>query len=492
MADNVTWQHPDYADAISDWQLMDDVTKGEKAVKAANVKYLPKPNPADTSTENDERYKQYLLRAVFFPATGRTQKGLTSLVFKKEPVVKVPTGLEYVNEDVDGSNNSLIKQAQKVLSKQLGHGRHGLLTDFPDVKEGPVSKAVKDALKLRPTIISIKATQIINWRTVQIGGAHVLALVVIKEASEETGDFETKKVEQYRELVLIEGVYTVRLWRKSEKDEKQWVIYNSYQPKDGAGKTWDRIPFQFVGAENNDPEVDDAPLLDLARINIAHYRNSADYEDSVFFTGQVQPWMTNIDQSHLELMREEGVYIGSRNLLPVPDGGQFGFEQAQPNPMVKEAMDSKEKQMVSLGAHLVEKGFAVKTATQQDSEDAVSHSVVSLCAANLGEAYEQCLRWMAKFENINETGDIVVTLNQDFMNSRLDPQMIMAMVDAWQKQLIAKSDARDYLRRNNGIDAERTDEMIDDELEEEPGLPLDAGPSSNGLADPNGSQVFQA
>jgi hypothetical protein len=131
--------------------------------------------------------------------------------------------------------------------------------------------------------------------------------------------------------------------------------------------------------------------------------------------------------------------------------------------------------MVALGAYLIEKGGAVKTATQQRSEDAVSHSVVSLCATNLAEAYEQCLRWMIKYENQGESEEISVSLNQEFMTQLLDPQVVAVMVDAWQKGLIAKKDARNYLRNTNGIDPERTDEMIDEELDDEPGLPLDGG-----------------
>ncbi len=55
---------------------------------------------------------------------------------------------------------------------------------------------------------------------------------------------------------------------------------------------WDEIPFTFVGAQNNDPTIDDSPLAALVEINHGHYRNSADYEDSVWFCGRaaVHDW----------------------------------------------------------------------------------------------------------------------------------------------------------------------------------------------------------
>ena len=50
-----------------------------------------------------------------------------------------------------------------------------------------------------------------------------------------------------------------------------------------------------------------------------------------------------------------------------------------------------------MGARLVEKGSAAKTATEADNDDAVQHSVLSLCVVNANEAVNMALRWSAKF-----------------------------------------------------------------------------------------------
>ena len=78
-----------------------------------------------------------------------------------------------------------------------------------------------------------------------------------------------------------------------------------------SGKVFDRIPFEFIGAENNDSTVDDAPLWPLAYLNLHHFRNSADYEDSVFLIGQAQPWMSGLTTEWRDWMQEKGVYLGS-------------------------------------------------------------------------------------------------------------------------------------------------------------------------------------
>lgn len=464
---SVDWQRPEFQDAIQDWQLVDDVLAGERTIKEAGESYLPKPNPQDVSPENALRYEQYTKRAVFYPVTGRTQKGLCAVVFRKEPVLEIPPALEYVTEDVDGENNSIYQHSQKSLDKTLGRGRHGLLVDYPQT-EGETSKAEKEAKKIRATIVKVEATQITNWRFEKIGGSQQLTLLVIKETYTENEEFKQEVKDQFRVLTLIEGVYTVQIWRKSESQDfkNQWVVVDMYQPTDGMGSTWEIIPFQFIGSESNDESIDEPPLLGLARLNVAHYRNSADYEDSAYFCGQPQPWMAGLDEGWRDWLQEQGVYVGSRQMLPLPVGGSFGLEQAQPNTLVKEAMDTKEQQMVSLGAHLVEKGSAVKTATQQDSEDAVSHSVVSLCASNISEAYTQALKWVARFENAPEE-NISYELNQEFTALTADPQMIQAIVGSWQANALPKSDMISYLKKIAVIEADRTDEEIDEELTNE-------------------------
>lgn len=465
MANNVTFQREDFRSALSDWQLVADVCAGEKSVKARGETYLPKPNPHDESKENDERYKQYKARAVFYNATGRTLQGLVGAVFRKWPVLTAPTALNYVEDDVDGAGVSVYQQSQKVLAEVVKKGRHALLVDYPNV-QAPASRAQQNAGLIRASIVSLNAEQVVNWRLEKVGGTHRLALVVISEKTEQgTEDgFGVESVEQFRVLRLIDGRYTVEVWRQIEGE---WSVDEAYQPTDGRGLYWDVIPFTFVGAQNNDSEVDSAPLYDLARLNAAHYRNSADYEDSAFFVGQAQPWISGLSEEWRTHLEESGIYIGSRSPILLPDGGAFGFAQAQPNTLVKEAMDQKERQMVALGARLVERGQAVKTATEAQAENEAQHSVLSLVANNVNEAYNLALSWVARFMNAPE--DVDYTLNQDFIDQKLDAQMLTALVGAWQSGRLPSSDFWTQLRKFGIIDPEKDDEEIKDELESEDG-----------------------
>jgi hypothetical protein len=326
---------------------------------------------------------------------------------------------------------------------------------------GTVSKADELSGRARANIASYTAESIINWKTRQVGGQHLLSLVVLRETVDvDTDDgFGSEQVVQYRVLRLdISGQYTQEVWEEGASNTAQIVA--------------PLIPFQFVGSENNDTTIDDAPLYDMAEVNIGHYRNSADYEEAAYLVGQPQPWMAGLDEQWRDHMETNGIFLGSRAPWLLPVNGTCGVWQAQPNTVAKEAMESKKQDMVSLGARLIERGSAVKTATQADNDSAAEHSVLSLVVSNVSEAYSQCLVWMAEF--VNATGETLYKLNQDFSQITLDATILSALFNAVQGGKLPAGDFWQYLRDRGVIDPEKTDDQIRDELEtENPGPDLD-------------------
>ena len=467
---NVDWVKPEVSAALADWKAVRAVCAGQTAMKALGKEVLPMPNPTDASSENAERYKQYLKRAVFFNATGRTLNSLTGAAYRLDPEIDV-SGIDYIAEDADGKSVSLYQQSQRVLQDVLMVGRAGLLADYPTT-EAPVSKADQIAGQIRATISVYQAESVINWRYVRTGSQYKLSMVVLAETTCMYVGFEEKTIEQ-RRVLKLEGAYIVEIWRKDDK--KEWALFSSAMPTDGRGNFWKEIPFCFVGAVNNDADIDRAPLADIAMLNIAHFCNSADYEDSVFFVGQAQPVITGLNQQWADMLKKDGVCIGSRTPIPLPENSDFKFVQAEPNTLVKEAMDQKEAQMIALSARLIEKGSAVKTATQVRADSEAEHSVLSLVVENISNAYEKALQWVALF--MNATANPVFCINDDFGVDDLTAQDRQQLMAEWQSGLIGKSDARSVLRKAGVIDEGRTDEDIDAENElDDAGLGLDIAP----------------
>jgi len=472
MAD-VTFQHGDYAENYDAWETVEDACAGESEVKGKGVKYLPQPNPTDKSPENTERYKQYKARAVYYNVTRRTLQSLTGACFSQNPTLAVPPLLAYVNTDIDGQGLSIYQQSQVAVSEVLQKGRVGILVDYPQTT-AQATLADMQSGRIRSTVALYEAEDIVNWRTEKVGANHVLSLVVLKECAQQVTEdgFGTQEVDQYRVLRLAGGVYVIELYQFSDKTQT-WDMIAQNIPLNSSGMAWTQIPFTFIGSVSNSTACDPAPLYDLATLNLAHYRNSADYEDSVYMTGQPQAWISGLSNEWRDWLQDKGVYIGARAAMLLPENGNFGIAQAAPNTLAKEAMDAKERQMLAIGARLITPGSAVKTATEAQAENESEHSVVSLIAANVSEAYTLALEWMGEWMGVS--GQMEYTIHVEAAKFSVDGVMLGALVSANQAGKLPDTDLFRIMRKMDVIDAEKSDEQIREELAASGSAGLDFG-----------------
>ena len=456
----VSDQNADYINALPNWMLVGDCVDGARAVKSRGKTYLPQPNPDDTSAANVERYKTYKERANFVNFTGHTKTGLLGLVFRNDTDTDIPQGIEYLIEDANGAGLSLDQLTRDVIGETIEAGRYGLLVDYPMSMEG-VTRADENALNMRANILPYKASSILNWRTIMVGGIKRLSLVVLLEQAEIVGGdgFSSQVEDQYRVLRLTDGYYTVQTYNKEGEP-----VTEELEPRNATGGRWDTIPFTFVGAQNNDETVDKAPLIDIAEVNISHYRNSADYEDSSFMVGQPTPFVTGLSQSWVDEVLKGGVVIGSRQMLLLPEGGNAGLIQANPNQMPERGMVMKEAQMVMLGARLIMDNKGVETAEAARIRFSGQNSLLGLVVGNVESAMIQCMVWAGEF--MGSTEEITYIINREFYDATLNPQSIMAQIQLMDRGVIADTDLRTNLRKGGLIAAGRTDDEIEGESED--------------------------
>lgn len=448
---DVSYVSAEYVDALSGWRRVQAACAGQEEVKKLpNI--LPFLNPMDKSEDNKERNDDYKNRAVYFNATGRTREGLIGLAFAKNPEIEIGD-FKYLLDNADGKGSSIYSSAQYSLGGVLTTGRQGLLVDI--VNE-------------LPCIISYPAESIINWRFVQANNKKQLVLLVLLEIVQEAdGDYGTKYFEQYREYRMTSNGAEIRIWRREAGKSGKADLFESprLSKPHSSQPQWQEIPFTFVGSISNSPDVDPAPLRGLADMNLAHFQNSADFEDSVFLCGQPQAFMTGLDTEWRDNLEAKGVYLGSRKVMLLPVGATAGMLQADPNTLAKDAMEMKQAAMVALGARIVEENKVTKTATQAAGDIATGTSVLGLCCANVSEAYVRALQWCGVFKSNKPFLDAKFALTQDFSITRADAQTISAVVEAWQSGAIGTTDKNVYFRKAGLIETERTDEEIQQDIE---------------------------
>lgn len=445
--------HPEYENNAPNWKKVRDIIKGEKALKDHDLdntkssgyttnmcdNYIPYTSRTYEASDL-ARYRTYVKSASLFNATRRTEKGMVGMVFNKTPTIELPQSLDYLNYDVDGSGISIIDLTSETLEDVLETGRAGLFVDFP-VTDGVKTVAEMADSNFRATIIKYKAEQIMDWRTINDGATQKLSYVKLFEVTETEGDtiFETSTVQTYRVLMLQDGVYKQREYTDED-------TYSEYIPLDNTGEPFDFIPFFFIGATDNRPDVDIAPLLEIAELNLKHYVNSADYEESIHLVGQPMAGISGVTQSWIEDNYPDGIDFGSRVCIMLPPNADIKLIQASPNTMASEAMKSKESQMIMLGARLIQDSSGNETAEAARIRHSADTSTMKVIVNNITNAFNKAIMAVQVFNGMPD--DFVFALNTDFFSSTLSAQDLTALVSAWQSGAVDMETMMNKLKMN--------------------------------------------
>jgi hypothetical protein len=278
-------QREELARVLDIYETIADALEGETAVKSKGVRYLP--YPAECEQETDKRYIAYRTRALYYNVCQPTRDALVGQIFLRPPMIELPEQLNPIVENTNGEGLSLSQLIKKAANYVLPFGRGGFLADFPTTN-GPVTKGEIDKGIVRPVIRFFEPWAIRNWRVQQKGTIKKLIMLVLDEPYEpidSEDDFNVEVRVRQRAYVLKNNRCTCSVWEDGKKTA-------DYVIKDYKGEPLDFIPFEFIGSENNDPDIDEPPFENLANLNIAHYRNSADYEESVYLVGQPTPVYT--------------------------------------------------------------------------------------------------------------------------------------------------------------------------------------------------------
>lgn len=442
--------HPELDKKLTQYALISDCIEGSQAVKARGLLHLPDPDTSLPLTGaegrgRNARYLGYIARAVFYNVAQRTLEGLVGQIFLRNPNITVPDRMNIIKADIDGAGVTAIQQSKQACKFTLAYSRAGLYIDYPKTN-GATSVKDLESGDVRPTIALYGPTRIRNWAYTKFGAKWKLTLVVLDEEYEAEGmDIFERKIEtQQRVLRLEDKVYRVEIWR----DDKLEETLNPTGPK---GDPLDEIPFTFIGVEANDGKVEPPAFYSLCDLNIAHYRNSADHEEMLFICGQATPVASGLTAEWAEKYGE--IKLGSRNGVLLPVNGTFELVQADERGAIATEMEHKEKQMVALGAKLVEEKTVQRTATEASQDEAAETSALSSVAKNVGAAYKFAFEWAAYLMGLGDRttfeGDtaIVFDLNSEFDLVKLSSEERKQLMTEWQSGAITDQEYRDSLTR---------------------------------------------
>ena len=451
----VSQTHAEYNKNVDKWKLTRNAATGLSFEEAR--KYIPR-----RTHEEQDQYYHRVEKAIYTNYTGRTREGLKGAIFRLPPRIELPPDMEFMLDNADGAGQSLTQVAKLAADEVMETGRFGLLADYPMVDENLTVEQVR-RMGLQPHIATYTAESIINWHVHVLNGRRQLGMLVLKENSPVHYDeFTWDYVDRFRVLRLNDSQqYTQQLY-----DENGDAITEEIVIRGASGQPFDYIPFHFIGSRDNLPDVDEPILYDIARVNIGHFRNSADQENNLsVHGGGTLVVSTDMSPEAFQAANPGGITVGENAGLILSEGGKAELLQLGSASAIGTEMAHKEQMMVQIGAKIITK-TGQRTAEEARIQATSENSMLDTMVGNINEAFTAVIYDCRAFISPTDA-EIVFSLNDDFWQDSIAPQEIMAMIQGNDAGVMPKIDIVRRLMDAGWIQSEGTAEDILAEITQE-------------------------
>lgn len=447
MSVKVSNQHLLFQSHLEDYIKMRTVFEGDKAIKANAKTYVPK-----NTGVSDSDYNAIIQRSVFENFTEATAKGISGLIFAKEPTISLPASLELLKDNIDMDDNTIVDLSQNIVNELMEVGRCGLLIDVPNIDTTGMTKPQTDALNIRAFTKLYKSETIINWRYESINSVNKLTLLVLHEVYEDWTDrFTSTLKNRYRVYSLIDNVCYVEVYEQNDK-----VFENTMEMKlvIVKGSTLNYIPFIPLTYKDISIIPIKPPLMDIANINLNYYGVAVERRNVIHFVGN--PFFMG---KGINTRDDKG------NALTITLGSSIAQIFQEPNADMKivetqgtglsfneSYLNDCKSTMAALGARLL-----VPEANAQISENTMQmktagyRATIMQIANTASRAITQALKIIAEWEGQNPD-EVKLELNTDYNLSEMDAQTITALVQAWQTGAIRQEDMFKKLQKGEVIE----------------------------------------
>lgn len=442
-----SYTHPDYRYYKSDWTMIRDCIAGARRVKEKTTDYLP---PLDDNAGTE--YDAYMERAVFTNMTARTLGGWLGTVFRR-PVKfdNVPENVLKYADRVSAAGHNANSYSKLLLQEILGIGRVGVLVDRD--KDG----------KNKAYAAMYLAENILSWRTALIDGEEKTQYVLLREIVERKhyldnpNDVKSASAQKllsraqgaergvvlgarYRVLRFneageyVQDVYEFRPNTVGDAREAFQAVQTDIKPTIG-GAPLTEIPFYVAGPMGLGFHVQRAPLLDIADINIAHYRTSAQLEHGRFFTALPVYYVPDGGVG-------EGEYtVGPSVVWEVPMGSKPGILEYYGTGLgsLTASLQEKETHIAQLGGRVAGAGVRDQGSENSDvhaSKQAHETSILLSATDAVSELMTKVMRLVLKWDRVDSADKATLKLNQDFKLQSVSARELRAVALLYQEGIL--------------------------------------------------------
>jgi hypothetical protein len=356
-------------DMVPRLQTMAAVCLGTDYLRQNKEDYLPQE-----IREDDDAWLERVQKSVLTPYVLRIIENAASIILRR-PIEVI--GDEYWKDfihDVDGIGSSLNEYAKTFLVDALRDGHAFTLVDAPPKSARTLYEARKDGI--RPYFVPYAAAQCYGWRQATtapyspLSQVRLISKAVLPDAA---NPYHESTVEQMR--VIYPGRY--ELHTSTELD----VQMGTY----GDGKIKE-VPLVTLYTNRMGMLLSTPLLIDLAYINLAHYRAQADRLHSIHIAAMQQLILEAHENSKF-------LIAGVNYALRLDPGNKAYYLQTDAAAYLaqKELLEDLEQQMATLGVtKLVGQKMVAESEGAKRLDQAQANSTLSLISQEL----ERCLNKM--------------------------------------------------------------------------------------------------
>lgn len=441
--------HPEYSYWLRDWIKVRDCIAGERVIKAKGQTYLRKRMGADASD-----YAEYKDNALYFNMTAQTLNGMHGQVFRRAPLVRnFPKTQEagLVRFGKDGSTH--IAFAKTVVREQCSIGRYGVLVDAP--RHNAKSYAV-----------GYIAEDIIDWDVTDDNGEQKLIRVLLREFTR----IPTSRTDHrltvsytyevsYRELLLVPDPETESGWSYVQRiyGEDMRGAFEEVQPLI-RGLPLEEIPFVFFGASGNACDIEKPPLLDIATLNLSHYRTYAELEYGRGYTALPIYYAPGGEGTG-----SAEYHLGPNTLWEVPaDANPPGILEYKGEGLkaLESALSTKEAQIAAIGGRLLPgMGEGVSESDNQSTlREASEQSILMSVILATQDGMSQVMRYWLMWRDVPLSASYALRyeINTDFLTGTIDARVLRAMQLMWESGLLPVEVMFEHLRKTEVLNDQWT------------------------------------
>lgn len=418
---------------------------GTYGMKQAGSVFLP-----SHTLESTAAYKERLAKSTLLNVFRKTASFLAGQVFQSDIVFADdinPIFLEWAKA-IDAAGNSIDVFAKRMFQNGIGEGVRHILIDMPEKDPNVVTKADEKKAGVRPYFKDVDPKDVLGGIIDENG--FLIQVRIAETVVKRVGRFGTKTVNRVRVIEAGE-------WELHEEGE------DGGEPIVTTGVfSANVLPFvTFIPGEEWTILTGETPMMDLAELNLKHWRSSSDQDNYLSYCRFPLFFSRMLD---LKLIAESPSNLINSNdknadLKAVEMGGaSIGAGLAD--------LKETEAQMALYGLQQLVPRTGSMTATEKALTSAESNSSLGTWATEFESVLNKAFEIAAMFMKM-EWPDNGLTVNKEYNFGVADPEELAKILDAKEKGILSAQACFAEFRRRGVFEEHLTWGDMEADMEQE-------------------------